>query len=136
MKISVVLLGVLELLFSVSDTYVVLLLIRAIQGLIIPALLTSLMSYIAYISPKDKIQQSMGLYIASTIFGGFIGRMLSGYLTDVFGWRFFFVGLGIALILSFFLLNFLQEDAKVNVAKPSLKQIQEVLKIKYFCISI
>lgn len=132
LKSSVMILGILELLFASSDTYIILLSIRAAQGLIIPALLTSLMSYIAFISPKDKVQQTMGAYIGATIFGGFLGRFLSGYLSDLFGWRFFFVILGIGLIGMFFLLNLLEKEVKLNIVKPSKKQIVMVLKNKVF----
>jgi len=132
LKASVVTLGILELLFAYSDTYIVLLSIRGLQGLIIPALLTSLMSYISYTSPKDKVQQAIGVYIGVTIFGGFLGRLLSGFFTDIFGWRFFFVVLGVLLIGMFFLLHYLQEDVKLNIVKPNIKQIAIVVKNRVF----
>lgn len=132
LRYALVGLGSLEILFSLSNSYLALISIRALQGLIIPALLTSLMSYISYISPKEKIQQSIGVYIASTIFGGFIGRMLSGYVTDMLGWRVFFFTLGVCLILSFFALRYLQEDMKLNMEKPKFSQIKDVLKQKSF----
>jgi YNFM family putative membrane transporter len=132
LKSSVMILGILELIFATSDTYIILLSVRALQGLIIPALLTSLMSYIAFISPKDKVQQMIGSYIGATIFGGFLGRFLSGYLSDLFGWRFFFVILGIGLIGMFFLLNLLEKEVKLNIVKPSKKQIIMILKDKVF----
>ena len=62
-------LGILELCFAWSNTYSVLLGIRAIQGVLIPAILTSLMSYISFITPKDKVQQAIGYYIGATILG-------------------------------------------------------------------
>lgn len=132
LKFSVVILGILELLFAFSDTYIVLLCIRGLQGLFIPAILTSLMSYISFISPKDKVQQAIGGYIAATIFGGFLGRLFSGFLSDIFGWRFFFILLGFALIAMYFLLNTIEEDAKINLIKPNIKQITTVLKDKVF----
>jgi YNFM family putative membrane transporter len=88
---AVLILGILELCFAWSDTYPVLLAIRALQGLLIPAVLTSLMSYISFITPKDRVQQAIGYYIGATILGGFVGRLLSGLLSDYFGWRLFFV---------------------------------------------
>lgn len=132
LKFSVVILGILELLFAYSDSYIILLSIRGLQGLFIPAILTSLMSYISFISPKDKVQQAIGGYIAATIFGGFLGRLLSGFLSDMFGWRVFFVVLGIALFCMYFLLNSMEEDAKISVVKPNIKQISTVLKDKVF----
>ncbi|MFW9620149.1 MAG: MFS transporter [Sulfurospirillum sp.] len=129
---AVLILGILELCFAWSDTYPVLLFIRALQGLLIPAVLTSLMSYISFITPKDRVQQAIGYYIGATILGGFVGRLLSGLLSDYFGWRLFFVLLGIALIVMFGCLSFLSEEVKVDFVKPKLSQIMDVLKNKTF----
>lgn len=129
---AVLLLGILELCFSWSNSYVTLLVIRALQGLLIPAVLTSLMSYISFITPKDKVQQSIGYYIGATILGGFLGRLLSGMLSDLFGWRLFFVFLGIALVVMFGALSFLSEEVKVDFVKPKRSQVLDVLKNKTF----
>lgn len=129
---AVLMLGILELCFAWSDTYPVLLAIRALQGILIPAVLTSLMSYISFITPKEKVQQAIGYYIGATILGGFIGRLLSGLLSDFFGWRLFFVLLGIALIVMFGALSFLSEEVKVDFVKPKLSQVLGVLKNKTF----
>lgn len=129
---AVLMLGILELCFSWSDTYPVLLAIRALQGLLIPAVLTSLMSYISFITPKEKVQQAIGYYIGATILGGFIGRLFSGILSDFFGWRLFFVLLGVALIVMFGCLSFLSEEVKVDFVKPKLSQVLDVLKNKTF----
>mgnify|MGYP002147261388 CR=1 FL=1 len=128
LKNAVLLLGLLELLFAYTDTYFFLLSIRGLQGLLIPAVLTSLMSYISFITPKEKVQQAIGYYIGATIFGGFIGRLLSGFLSDLFGWRLFFVLLGIALIVMFFCLEYLSEEVKVDFVKPKFSQIMDILK--------
>lgn len=129
---AVLILGILELCFAWSDTYPVLLAIRALQGLLIPAVLTSLMSYISFITPKDRVQQAIGYYIGATILGGFVGRLFSGLLSDFFGWRLFFILLGIALIVMFGALSFLSEEVKVDFVKPKLSQVMDVLKNKTF----
>ena len=129
---AVLLLGILELCFAWSNSYVTLLVIRTLQGLLIPAVLTSLMSYISFITPKDKVQQSIGYYIGATILGGFLGRLLSGMLSDLFGWRLFFVFLGIALVVMFGALSFLSEEVKVDFVKPKRSQVLDVLKNKTF----
>lgn len=99
---AVLLLGSLEILFALSDDYLSLLIIRGLQGLLIPAILTSLMSYVALTAEPHEVQQSIGIYISSTIMGGFLGRFLSGLFTDLFGWRFFFFVLGGLLLIAFF----------------------------------
>ena len=126
------LLGILEICFSLAGDYLTLLVIRAIQGLMIPAILTSLMSYISYSSPKEKVQHAIATYIAATILGGFLGRFLSGLCTDLFGWRFFFFVLGLLLLLNCYLLKSMVRDAKLNYARPKLGEILSLLRAKEF----
>jgi MFS transporter, YNFM family, putative membrane transport protein len=126
------LLGIMELFFATADSYFTLLTLRGIQGLMIPAILTSLMTYISYTSPKDKVQHNIAAYIAATIVGGFLGRFLSGLFTDLFGWRFFFFVLGVLLMLNSYLLKGMARDAKLEYARPRLEEILALLRSKPF----
>jgi len=125
-------LGILELLFALADNYFLLLAIRAIQGLMIPAILTSLMSYISYTSDREKVQHAIASYIAATIVGGFLGRFLSAFFTDLFGWRFFFVLLGFLLLLTSYLLRVMARDVKMKCANPKFSEIIGLLKAREF----
>lgn len=129
---AIISLGVLELLFSMTDSYSSLLAIRGLQGLMIPAILTSLMSYISFTSERENVQHAIAVYIASTIVGGFLGRMLSGIFTELFGWRFFFFLLGILLIITYFLLSCLEKEVKLSYSRPKLSQIVILLKDRRF----
>lgn len=134
---AVLLLGLLELVFACSTSYFSLLLIRAIQGLMIPAILTSLMSYISFTSERENVQHSIAAYIAATIVGGFLGRFFSGLSTELFGWRYFFAFLGVVLIGAFFLLRVLEKDANMEYAKPKLAEVGSLLRKKrYFWLYI
>ncbi|HKJ63863.1 MAG TPA: MFS transporter [Desulfopila sp.] len=125
---AVLMLGLLELVFACSTSYFSLLLIRAVQGLMIPAILTSLMSYISFTSDRDNVQHSIAVYIAATIVGGFVGRFLSGLSTELFGWRYFFVFLGLLLIVAFYLLRILEKDANMEYAKPRPMEVLALLR--------
>lgn len=131
-RAAVLIIGILELWFCVTSNYFTLLLIRAAQGMVIPAILTSLMSYISYTVEVKKVQHAIALYIASTIVGGFLGRLLSGLFTDLFGWRFFFFVLGVLFICCYFLLNCLQDKIKMEYVKPSVQQLFSVFREKRF----
>jgi len=131
---AVLALGIMEFLFACSGNYFILLSIRAIQGLIIPAILTGLMSYISLTSKHEDIQQAIAWYIGATITGGFLGRFLSGMFTELFGWRFFFFILGGLLVFAYFLLRHLESDGRLEMSKPNLRQIQEILKEKSFLL--
>ncbi len=123
-------LGILELLFAIADSYFTLLALRGIQGLMIPAILTSLVTYISYTTSRDKVQHAIAAYIAATIVGGFLGRFLSGLFTDFFGWRFFFFALGLVLLLNSYLLKGMARDAKLEYARPKLVEIMALLRSK------
>lgn len=128
---AVLTLAFLEILFSISDHYFLLISLRAIQGLLIPAILTAIMSYIAHVASKEKVQHSISIYIGITIIGGFAGRFFSGTLSFLYGWRPFFMLVGVLLIGVFFLLKYLPSEVKPNFVKPKLSQIVHVLKKPY-----
>ncbi|MDR0762260.1 MAG: MFS transporter [Campylobacteraceae bacterium] len=131
LRVSLLLLGILEICFSFSSSYIVLIGIRAVQGFLIPAALTSLVSYISTSSAHENIQKALGNYVAITIMGGFLGRLLSGISSEYFGWRPFFFIIGVGLILSFFALLGVNKDAKARFAKVTKKDVVNVLKIKH-----
>ena len=90
LRLAVLFLGLLELVFSITNNYLLLLIIRGLQGMVIPAIFTSLISYISFTTRQDEVQAAVARYIAATILGGFLGRFLSGLFTELVGWRFFF----------------------------------------------
>ncbi len=69
--------------------------LRLVQGLLIPAMLTSLMTYISQVTAKSDIARAMAWYIAATILGGFAGRAFSGLIASLLHWRFSFLFLGL-----------------------------------------
>ena len=131
-RTALLVLGLLELAFSLTDSYLSLLFIRGLQGLAIPAILTSLMSYISFTSAREDIQAAIARYIAATILGGFLGRFLSGLFTDLFGWRFFFFLLGILLLWGWFLLRTLEKDANLQYSRPRVAEVVEVVRQRQF----
>ncbi|MFV0481910.1 MAG: MFS transporter [Campylobacteraceae bacterium] len=127
---SLFFLGILEIVFALSTNYAAMLFIRGAQGLLVPAALTSLVSYISMSSTADRIQQNIGNYVAVTILGGFITRLLSGYGSEYFGWQAFFVFLGILLIIFAFIILKKIQDIKIDFSKPNISDILKVLKEK------
>ncbi len=131
-RLALFVLGLLEFAFALADNYYTLLIIRGVQGMMIPAILTSIMSYISYTSSRNKVQHVIAAYIGATILGGFLGRLLSGLFTDLFGWRFFFFLLGFLLILTCYLLKDMVTDVKTNYARPQLQEVVEFLRTRFF----
>jgi YNFM family putative membrane transporter len=128
---SMLLLGILEIIFSLSNTYLLLIGIRAVQGLLIPAALTSLITYISASATASTVQKALGNYVAVTIMGGFLGRFLSGVSAGAFGWRPFFLLIGVCLLILSLLLMKVDTDAKVGFSKPTVFQVANVVRIRH-----
>lgn len=125
------LLGISEIIFSFLHSYFWLLNIRGFQGLLVPAVLTGIMSYLSQISNEKDISKNMGIYVGMTVISGFLGRLLSGFFTDLFGWRFFFFIIGLLALMSAFLLFKFGSSFKAGFIKPKPNDIIYILKIKH-----
>ncbi len=128
LKIAVPLLALTELLFAGASSFSLLICIRLIQGLLIPAILTSLMTYLSSRSSADTVQRIMAIYIAATIFGGFIGRAMSGLIANLFGWQFSFLALAVSLGIGFLTLFWLPETTDLKTTRPHPRAILETLR--------
>lgn len=128
LKIAVPILAISEVIFSACSSFPLLIIIRLFQGLLVPAILTSLMTYLSGRSTADTIQRSMAIYIAATIFGGFIGRALSGLIANLFGWRVSFILLAISLVLGFLSLFRLPQTSGVKIKRPQPGAIFDVIR--------
>ena len=128
LKLALPLLALSALLFAVATSFGQLLVIRLAQGLLIPALLTSLMTWLSARSTAENLQRSMAIYIAATIFGGFAGRAMSGLIANFFGWRVSFVLLAGSLLIAFALLLRLKPAIATKFVRPHPKTMLEVLR--------
>ncbi|ORJ62383.1 MFS transporter [Geothermobacter hydrogeniphilus] len=132
LRCSLLLLGLSEFFFAAANVFPLLLGLRLLQGLLVPAILTALMTYVSQRSTAGTVQRSMAVYIAATILGGFLGRLCSGGLATLFGWRSSFIVLGISLLLCAWLLGRLQDVSEVQLAKPHPRLLWQVLRQGWF----
>lgn len=72
--------------------------LRFIQGLFIPALTTCLAAYLARHLPVERLNVVMGSYVSATVAGGLGGRLLGGWIHPPLHWRYAFVTVS-ALVL-------------------------------------
>lgn len=128
LKLTVPLLALTELLFALTTSFPLLMLIRLAQGLLIPAILTSLMTYLSGRANAETIQRAMAVYIAATIFGGFAGRATSGFIASWLGWRYSFFGLAVSLLLGTLLLYKLPKTDNLQLTKPKAKDLVKILQ--------
>ncbi len=61
--------------------------LRALSGIALGGMPAVAMVYMAEELPAEKLGAATGLYIGGNAFGGMMGRIAVGFLTDHFGWR-------------------------------------------------
>lgn len=122
-----------NLILGFSNSFETFFLARCIEGLIVPAILTSSMTILANIDQKN-VQFNMSIYVASTVFGGLSGRILSGFIATEFGWRAVFFSLSFALLISLFFIKNINLDISAKLAKPKLRDVLNILRDKRFIL--
>lgn len=76
---------------AVVDSIDVIIALRLLQGLFIPALTTCLATYLARNLPVEHLNVVMGSYVSATVVGGLGGRLLGGWIHPPLHWRYAFV---------------------------------------------
>lgn len=109
-------------------SFELLLMLRLAQGLIIPAMLTSLMTYLGSSAEPGQVARVMALYIAGSVMGGFLGRMASGLISTHLGWRWSFLCLAGAIALCALLLQRLRSDPPASFQRLEWGAILKVLR--------
>lgn len=132
LRAAVLLLALAQLPFLISDVFWVLVGVRFFQGLLLPAVFTSLMTYLSTVTAPERVRRAMSFYIAATITGGFAGRALSGFIAEFGHWRMTFLVLAVGLLAAFGLLFRLETEVRARFARPSLHAIGAVLGDRFF----
>jgi len=127
LQVALSLLALNQVCFYFADEFWHLLTLRFLQGLLLPAIFTALMTYCASMVPAMLVRRAMGLYIGATILGGFIGRLAGGFFASSFDWRIAFVAMGVMQLLPLLLLTKVDSDADINFARLDPKSIVRVL---------
>lgn len=121
LSVAIFFLSLFVFLFSFSKSYNQLILLRILQGIFIPASLVSTMTFLSLTADSRNIQKRLATYIAFSILGGFSGRVLSGFISTFFGWRYVFLFLSLSLFLCFILL----------IKIPSIKSLNKSQTIDF-----
>jgi YNFM family putative membrane transporter len=87
MLVSMCVASILNLIAPFLSDWHAFLVLRALEGLILGGVPAVAMAYLAEeIDPKG-LGMAMGIYISGTAIGGLSGRVVIGFLTDMFGWH-------------------------------------------------
>lgn len=84
---SCALLAVPTALIAAESGVVTLLILRGVQGLLLPGLLTVATAYIYEAFPRARVPTVVGIYTSALVLGGFIGRTVPALIVADVGWR-------------------------------------------------
>ncbi len=92
---SILLLTVPTVLATTSADLHTLIAWRFLQGLLVPGIAAVMIAYIGEEWAGRGVGAAMAAYVSGTVLGGFLGRFLTGVVTDHFSWRLGFVAIGV-----------------------------------------
>ena len=104
---SCALLAVPTVLIAFVSGIVELLVLRSLQGLLLPGLLTVATAYVYEAFPAHRVPTVVGIYTSSLVLGGFLGRTIPALLVDHIGWRDSLALLAIPVVISAVLIRML-----------------------------
>ncbi|MEJ2576962.1 MAG: MFS transporter [Gammaproteobacteria bacterium] len=121
------LLAAAQLGMALSQDWGVLLALRIVAGLSLPALFTALVTQVSRTAARAQVRQAVAWYIAATIFGGFLGRALSGVLAEFLDWRAVFGFWAGAMLLALWRVARLGIPGESHFGRLRLQVFREVL---------
>lgn len=114
----------LTIVAAVAPGWPLFLVARALAGIALSGLPAVAMAYVSEEFHPGASGLAMGLYIGGTGIGGMTGRLIAGFLTDAFSWRWALGGIGaLALGLSVLFLALLPRSRHFTPHEPSVKEL-------------
>lgn len=131
--IASIILIITNTILAFTNSYELFLAIRTIEAIVVPAILTSSMSILANLD-KNRVKFNMSIYVASTVFGGLLGRVISGFIATIYDWEMVFISLSLASLFGLFLITKLEFNGEAHLTKATIKDIKEILKDKRYVV--
>lgn len=97
-----VMVAICALICAVTHNLFVLIGVRFVQGIFIPALTTCLAAYLAKTLPASRLNVVMGSYVSATVVGGLGGRLLGGWIHPPLHWRYAFFSASVLILIATF----------------------------------
>ena len=126
---ATVILAIMQLAMSLSQSWHLLILSRAVQGLCIPAMLTALMTTMTTACRHEHVRHAAAWYVAATIVGGFAGRAMTGLIAEYSNWRIALGIWGLMLLLALVGMRRIPYDTTTGFQKVRFSVFIRVLKI-------
>jgi YNFM family putative membrane transporter len=123
LSVGFLVLTVAQLAISLGPDYPLFFVLRTIEGMMLPAIFTALMTHSSAAGGRDRTRRNITIYIAASIAGGYSGRVLSGLLTDLLDWQTAFLFWACAALLATFLTTRLAADPRLRLGKVRLREV-------------
>ncbi len=117
-----------QLAIGLGPDYPLFFALRTVQGMMLPAVFTALMTYSSAAGGPDRTRRNITVYIASSIAGGYLGRALTGLLTDLLDWRSALMFWACAALLATYLATRLASDPRLRLGRVRLAEIRELAR--------
>jgi YNFM family putative membrane transporter len=121
-------LTIAQFIISLGPDYPLFFILRTIEGMMLPAIFTALMTYSSSAGGQHKTRRNITVYIAATIAGGYSGRVLSGMLTDLFDWQSAFLFWAFAALLATLLTTRLASDPRLRLGRVRIAEIRQLAR--------
>ncbi|MBO4792944.1 MAG: MFS transporter [Deltaproteobacteria bacterium] len=95
---------------------------RVVQGMLAPAMMTAIMTYISRQFHGSDLQRALAIYIGCTILGGFISRATSGGISTLFGWRTALLCMALAPLPALAVLYRMRDEARPVARRHSFRE--------------
>lgn len=96
--------------------------LRALQGILVPAMTVTLIAYIGEEFEREQVSRLMAVYVMGTVLGGFLGRFLLGHVSDYLGWQSALMVVSGLHVLGFGLVAWTLPASKRFVAQDNWRQ--------------
>jgi YNFM family putative membrane transporter len=116
--------SVVGLACAFAPGWTALLVLRAVQGVTLAGLPAVAMAYLREEVAEESHARATGLYVGGTALGGMVGRLVSGGLADLGGWRAATAGVGaLGLACALTVAWLLPSSRRFEPAHPSLRSL-------------
>jgi len=140
MMVALFFLFVALLLSTLATSYEILLFSRLLQGVFLPAITATMLSYVQEIYPKEHRGLGMGIYMASTAFGAVMGRLLAGWITYLYSWREAFGVFALLLLVALLVMKLglptTQNPLELEISVPNKARLKPSFPINLQLFSI
>ncbi|MDB4222957.1 MFS transporter [Granulosicoccus sp.] len=130
LSVSMAILGIALLGFANAESFVHLMVFRVIQSILLAIIFTTCITYASNAGDSSQRPKRVALYVSTTIFGGFSGRLISGFVADEFGLEAPFILFGILALISAGCIWTQVKDTRLPGEVLSLRSILGLFKKK------